>query len=388
MKYLLIIGLAALLGGCGSFADPREWLSGTDTTREPADLVDVVNQVKPDEIWSVDIGAGTAEYARLKPAIAEGTLYVADVEGMVQALDALTGQRIWKVESDLPAAAGPGVGEDLLVIGTSEAQVVAFDRNTGAELWRADTSGEVLAVPAVAYGMVVVHTVDGSLFGLDTLTGEQKWRYDRAVPTLTLRGSSSPVINGSVVYCGLAGGKLVALALDTGVLEWERIISIPSGSTDLERMNDIDGDPVIYNGTVYAGSYQGQVAAVGEGSGNIFWQHKISSYSDLSVNWQNLLVSDESGHVWALDPDTGAAKWRQQQLTHRELTAPVIFGDFVVVGDLEGYLHWLSVDDGSIVARNKVSGKALLATPLVDNDMLYVLDTGGDLTAVRLPAPE
>ena len=81
MKYLLIIGLSALLGGCGSFADPREWFSASDPSREPADLVDVVNQIKPDEIWSVDIGAGTTEYAKLKPAIAEGTLYVADAEG-------------------------------------------------------------------------------------------------------------------------------------------------------------------------------------------------------------------------------------------------------------------------------------------------------------------
>jgi len=385
MKHFLIISLAVLLGGCGSFADPREWFSAKDPSREPADLVDVNNQIKPDEIWSRGVGSGTTEYARLKPAIAGGVLYVVDEEGLVQALDAATGKRIWQVESGLPAAAGPGVGYDLLVIGTSEAQVVALDLNTGAELWRTDVSGQVLAVPAVSYGMVVVHTVDGNLFGLNAQSGNQEWRYDRAVPTLTLRGSSSPVISGGVVYCGLAGGKLVALSLDTGVLEWEKIISIPSGRSDLERMSDIDGDPAIYNGTLYAGSYQGEVVALGEGSGNIFWKHKVSSYNDLTVNWQHVLASDEFGHVWALDPDTGAAKWKQQLLSNRKLTAPAILGDFVVVGDLDGYLHWLSADDGSFVARTRVSRKALLASPLVDNDILYVLDTGGKLTAVRLP---
>lgn len=385
MKHILIIGLSALLAGCGSFADPREWVSASDPSREPADLVDVVNQIKPDEVWSVDIGTGSSQYGKLRPVIAEGTLYVADAEGRIQALDASTGKRIWQVESDLPAAAGPGVGDELLVIGTSEAQAVAFDRNTGAELWRADVSGEVLAAPAVAYGMVVVHTVDGKLYGLDALNGSRQWLYDREVPVLTLRGSSSPVINGGVVYCGFAGGKLVALSLDTGVVEWETIISIPSGRSDLERMTDIDGDPAVYNGTVYVGSYQGDVAAVGEGSGSIFWNHKVSSYNDLTVNWQHLLVSDEFGHVWALDPDTGAAKWRQQQLTNRKLTAAVTFGDFAVVGDLDGYLHWLSVDDGSFVARTRVSGEAIVATPLVEGDTLYVLDSGGDLTAVRLP---
>lgn len=385
MRYLLIICLSALLGGCGSFADPRQWFSASDPSREPADLIDVVNQLHPGEIWSLDIGAGTSQYAKLKPAIVSGVLYVADAEGLVQAVDAATGKRIWKVETGLPAAAGPGVGDDLLLIGTSEAQVVALDRSNGAELWRSDVSGEVLAVPAVAYGVVVAHTVDGNLFGLDALTGEQKWRYDRQVPVLTLRGISSPVIDGSTVYCGFSGGKIVALSLDTGIPEWEKLISIPSGRSDLERMADIDGDPVIYNGALFAGSYQGQVAALGQGSGRIFWKYKVSSYNDLVVNWQQLVVSDEFGHVWAFDPDTGAAKWRQQQLSNRKLTGPVIVADTVVVGDLEGYLHWLSADDGAVIARTRVGGKALIATPLVENDTLYVLDTGGDLTAVRLP---
>ncbi len=385
MKQLLIICLAALLGGCGTFADPREWFSASDPSREPADLIDVVNQVQPREVWSVDIGKGTTEYARLKPAIAEGILYVADAEGLIQALDSASGKRLWQVETGLPAAAGPGVGDDLLLIGTSEAQVVALDRKDGAELWHTDVSGEVLAVPAVSYGMAAAHTVDGNLFGLDALTGEQKWRYDRKVPVLTLRGIGSPLIDGSTVYCGLAGGKFVALSLETGALEWEKIVSLPSGRSDLERMTDIDGDPALYNGTLFVGSYQGNVAALGEGSGQIFWKHKVSSYSDMAVDWQHLVVSDEFGHVWSLDPDTGAAKWRQQQLSNRKLTAAVIFGDAVVVGDMEGYLHWLSADDGSIIARIRVSGKALMATPLVDGDMMYVLDTGGDLTAVRLP---
>ena len=385
MTHLLIIGLSALLAGCGSFADPREWFSASDPSREPAELVDVVNQIKPDKVWSVDIGTGTSLYPKLRPVIAEGTLYVADAEGRIQALDAATGKRIWQIESDLPAAAGPGVGDELLVIGTYEAQVVAFDRKTGTELWRAEVSGEVLAAPAVGYGMVGVHPVDGQLDGLAALDGSPRWLSDRVVPVLTLRGSSSPVINGGVVYCGFAGGKLVALSLDTGVVEWETIISIPSGRSDLERMTDIDGDPAVYSGTVYVGSYQGDVAAVGEGSGSIFWNHKGSSYTDLTVNWQHLLVSDEFGHVWALDPDTGAAKWRQQQLANRKLTSAVTFGDFAVVGDLDGYLHWLSVDDGSFVARTRVGGKAIAATPLVEGDTLYVLDTGGDLTAVRLP---
>lgn len=384
LRLLIPAVLAFLLTGCGTFADPTTWFDSPDPAKEPAELVDVTNQIQPVQLWSIDIGAGSEEQANLRPAVANGRVYVVDADGLVQALDAESSRVVWRVEKDLPAMAGPGVGEGLVLLGTSEAQVVALEQDTGEERWRTDVSSEILAVPAAADGMVVVHTIDGSLFGLDAKTGEQRWRYDRKVPVLTLRGSSSPVIDNGIVYCGLAGGKLVALTLGEGTLDWEENVSLPTGRSDLERMTDIDVDPVIYTSTIFVSSYQGRVAALGKASGKMFWTRDMSAYTNLAVNWQLLYVSDENGHVWALDPDTGAAKWRQQELNNRKLSAPAIVGDYVVVGDYEGYLHWMSTDDGSIVARTRVGSKPIAAPPVVANETLYVLGSAGDLAAIRL----
>jgi outer membrane protein assembly factor BamB len=236
----------------------------------------------------------------------------------------------------------------------------------------------------VAQGVVVVHTVDGSLFGLNAESGAQLWRYDRKIPILTLRGSSAPKINGDSVVCGLAGGKLISLNLVTGNVEWERNVSIPRGGSELERLTDIDANPLIQNETIFVASYQGDVAAVGGANGQIFWNRDLSSYNNLAANWEQLYVSDSSSFVWALDSTTGAAKWRQKDLANRRLSAPAIVGDYLVVGDYEGYLHWLSQADGAIIARSRLSSAPISASPLVVEDTLYVQGDKGDLAAISI----
>ncbi len=388
MKLLLRLPLlllaSVILSGCGTMADPREWFGGDDPALEPAELVDFTATIQPRQIWSMDIGDASDDLNRLKPTVDEGILYAANADGDLFAVEADTGKLIWRVETGLPVSAGPGVADGLLAIGTTEGQLAAFDTRTGEELWRRDLSSEILAVPAIGSGVVVVHAGDGKLFGLDAASGGQLWLYDHKVPVLTLRGSSSPVISGGSVYCGLAGGKLISLSLDSGTIEWESHVTVPSGRSDLERMVDVDTDPLLYGGSVYAGAYQGDVAALGEGSGNIFWKRKISVYNNMAVNWQQLAVTDDQGFVWSLDPDTGSARWRQKALVNRALSAPALQGDFTVVGDFEGYLHWLSAEDGSMAARQRVGG-AIVAAPLVVDDTLYVLASDGKLTALRLP---
>jgi outer membrane protein assembly factor BamB len=379
-----LLVFSVVLSGCGTMADPREWFGSDDPALEPAELIDFTPTIQPKQAWSRDIGDASVVLSRLKPAVDNGVLYVANVDGDLFAMEADTGAILWQAETKLPVSAGPGVAEDLIAVGTLEGLLVTFDTQTGEERWRHELSSEVLAVPAIGGGVVVVHTGDGKLFGLDSTSGEQLWLYDHKVPVLTLRGSSSPVISGGSVYCGLAGGKMIALSLDSGLIEWEGHVTVPAGRSDLERMVDVDADPLVYSGTVYGGAYQGDVVALGEGSGKIFWKRKISIYNNLAVNWQQLTVTDSQGFVWSLDPDTGAARWRQKALMNRKLSAPALQGDYTVVGDFEGYLHWLSSDDGSMAARQRV-GDAIAVAPLVVDDMLYVLAGDGRLTALALP---
>ena len=384
LRLPLLLLVLSLLSGCGTMADPREWFGGDDPALEPAELVDFTPMVQPMQIWSMDIGDASMGLRRLVPAVDGGVLYVANVDGDLFALEADSGKTAWKVETGLAVTAGPGVADGLLALGTGEGQLVVFDAETGEELWRKDLSSEILAVPAIGDGVVVVHTGDGKLYGLDATSGEQLWIYDHKVPVLTLRGSSSPVISGGSVYCGLAGGKMISLSLDSGIIEWETHITLPAGRSDLSRMVDVDTDPLVYSGTVYGGAYQGDVAALGEGSGKEFWKRKISVYNNLAVNWQQLVVSDAQGFVWSLDPDSGSARWRQKALMNRGLSAPALQGDYTVVGDFEGYLHWLSSEDGALAARLRV-GDAIVAAPVVADDILYVLASNGKLSALKLP---
>jgi outer membrane protein assembly factor BamB len=269
-----------------------------------------------------------------------------------------------------------------VLLGTRDAEVIALNESDGAELWRSRLSSEVLSVPQVQGETVVVHTIDGKLYGLDVESGAQQWEYDRTVPVLTLRGNSSPVIDGSSVIAGFASGKLVNLDLYSGDPRWETLVTPPRGRSELERIIDIDADPVIYDGIIYVCTFQGEVAALSMDTGVVLWRRPVSSHAGLSADWRHVYVSDAKDQVWALDPHTGAGLWKQDKLLNRRLTAPAILDDYVLVGDLEGYVHWLSYEDGSLMARTRV-GNAPISAPLrVVDDIAYVYTEDGVVTAM------
>ncbi len=385
MRRLSLILPVAFLGGCGTFADPTEWLASPQVV-EPAELVELQNGVQPQTIWSQDVGSGTDDQRlSLEPRIVGGTVYVTDAEGLVQALDAASGSRRWEVDLEVPASGGPGVGEGLVLIGTSDAEIIALSAENGEERWRVTVSSEVLSTPAASNGVVIVHANDGKMFGLEATNGNERWRYEREVPTLTLRGSGSPVVAGGAVYVGMAGGKLVALRIDNGNLLWDLNVTIPSGRSELARMADIDGEPIVLGGGIFVATYQGEVAAIEESSGRVGWRRKMSTYSRMAADRQGLYVSDADGVVWGLELQSGAARWSQDALKNRRLSNVVVVRDLVVVGDFEGYLHWLNRDDGSLVARTRLGSESISTGLQVVDGVLYALGDDGELAAVRLP---
>jgi outer membrane protein assembly factor BamB len=228
----------------------------------------------------------------------------------------------------------------------------------------------------------VVHTLDDSVFGLETATGKQRWRYLFPAPVLTLRGSSTPVVADSAALIGLSGGKLVKLDLAGGVPVWEATVTLPSGRTELDRVADIDADPVIVGSTAYVGTYNGDLAAVDLVSGDILWRRTLSSHAGLAVDARDLYITDSDDNIWAAAPEDGAGRWKQELLRHRLLTAPAIVGDYLVVGDLEGWLHWLARKDGTLAARVKVAGGAITARPLVADGRVFVYADDGTLAAL------
>lgn len=376
IRPLLLWPLLLLLTGCSAF-------SSKDNAEPPAELVELQTSLKIKTLWSKSLQGSEGAFLRIAPVIDNDRLYIAEPSGKVYALDPETGEEFWSVDLDVPVSGGPGVSETLLAVGTQEAELIVLHAEDGSERWRRPVSSEVLSVPGVGRGRVVCRTIDGRIESLSGDSGEPRWAYDREVPVLTLRGDSSPLLDDALVMVGFANGKLVALAMDSGLAAWEAVVALPKGRTELERVVDIDAELKLVEGTIYAAAFHGAVAAVSVSSGVVLWQRELSSHAGLDADWRQVYVTDANDHVWSLDATNGATLWQQKALHARQLSAPAIVGSSLVVGDYEGYLHWLSQYDGQMLARSRVGTDPIRVQPLVHNDTVYVFGDGGRLTALK-----
>jgi outer membrane protein assembly factor BamB len=356
-----------------------------DNSTPPAALIELPNGLDVQKIWSKNIGDGPEElFLQLTAAISGGAVFAASRKGLVSAHDLETGARLWQTNTKRSIGGGPGVGSGVVVVGTREGKVLALSPVTGEVLWMAQVTSEVLSPPQAGEGVVVVRTVDGKLIGLSAIDGERLWIYDRGVPTLTLRGTSTPTISEGTAVCGFDGGRLVAVSLQTGQPLWETRIALPTGRSELERMVDIDSNIVISDRTVYVVSFQGRTAAVDLDTGTILWRRDMSSHAGLGIDDSSVYVTDDQSHVWSLDRESSASIWRQTDLQARHLTSPVRLGNHILVGDFEGYVHWLRIDDGEIVGRIRVDKDGIITPPVIKGDTAYVYGRGGQLAALRL----
>ena len=372
------------LSGCSTITD----MLGSDAEEAPTPtkLENIGSAIEIDTLWSRQAASGDGgRRLELGPAVAGGQVFTAGHKGDIAAYDSLSGERVWEADTGAPLSGGPGAGAGLVVAGSSAGDVIALSDAHGTEAWRAKVSSEVLSAPAVGERIVVVRTVDGKLFGLDTRSGERSWVYDRTVPALTLRGTGAPVIAGDLVVAGFDSGHLAAVSLADGRLVWESQVALPAGRTELERLADIDTDPVVVDGVVYVVTYQGRIAAFDLTTGRGLWRREMSSHTGIAAGQRLLYVTDEQSRVWALDRGSGSSLWRQDGLELRQATRPVEFGQHVVVADFDGYVHWLSAEDGRFVARVRAGGSAVLASPVATQAAVYILDGTGKLTALTRP---
>jgi outer membrane protein assembly factor BamB len=382
IETLLLLAGLSLASGCTALGN---LFDNPDNTAEPAELVDFEPTIKVRTVWQRRVGSGAGNlFLKLRPAIDGERVYAATRDGRVRAFDARTGESVWDTETDSPLSGGPGVGDGLVLLGTSDGEVIALGEDDGEIKWRARVSSEVLSSPGSRGGVSVARTIDGKLFGLSADDGTRLWVYDRTTPVLTLRGTSSPALAEGAAIAGFDNGQVVAIALSNGQPLWEARVAVPRGRTELERMVDIDADPVIEDKAVYAVTYQGQVAALELFSGEVIWRRDMSSHAGLGVGPENIYVTDDASHVWALNRANSASMWRQAKLEARHVSPPAVFGQFVVVGDLEGYVHWLRREDGQFVARVRIDSDSIVAAPVATSFAVYVYGSGGELAALQV----
>ncbi len=378
-RTLVLILVLSATAGCGKM------FRGKDNADPPAKLTEFTPEIKITRVWERDTGAGTGKLTlRLKPYIYNKWVYTADYKGRLTALDLKKGSVRWQVSTKKKIASGPIANHKVVVVGTSDGEVIAYSAKNGKQIWNAPATSEVLASPVISGFVVIARAIDGQIVGLDLMTGKRLWIYGKPAPILTVRGNSAPVVSFDNVFVGFDTGKIVNLLAKNGAVAWEKTIAMMSGRTELDRLVDIDSDPLIYENTLYVSAFQRQLVAIDLKSAEYRWNRKISSFKTMAADARRLYVTDANSHVWAFDRKTGTPLWKQDKLTNRSVTGPAIVGDYIVVADYKGYLHWLSKKDGHFVARVRGDSKGYLEAPVSLGSMIVVMGRGGELAMYRL----
>lgn len=384
LRSCLLVLAVFLLTACG----------GDDDNLEPPALLTEFEPSKQFlEQWSLRThGAIEQQFLFIEPLLLEDKVVTAGRDGIVTVVNIRDGVQIKEIDLDADLSSGVGGNDDLWLLTTQEGELIALDATSGLVKWKVNAPSEILSRPVMADNSVLIRTVDGQILSLDQSSGKTQWNYQQTKPALTLRGSGVLVTARDRVYAGMANGRLVALSLSNGEVIWDVTLSTPQGHSEIQRMVDVDGRAELYGYVLYAAGYQGRVAAIDVQKGQLLWARSFSTYTGVTVDSKVIYSSDERSHVWALDRYSGATLWKQEKLQARNVTRPVLFGDYLIVGDVDGYLHVMSKSDGHFVARVSVGGhedvdiseNGILVPPVVSGDSIIVTTRDGMLYSYTL----
>lgn len=397
LKNIALVSIGAIaLAGCSSNDD-------VDPDTLPVPLPEFTATFKPDVVWERSIGNGVDDYySKLTPAVAYNKVFAADRDGEVKAFDKKTGDTIWSIDirddasdfmyivglkSIAPGRISGGISAsyEKVYFGTENGEVIAVDEKTGDFVWRATVAGEVLSTPAVDEGKVFIQTGSGQIYALDSESGDVLWNAEGEVPPLTLRGTSSPVYEGGGVFIGGSEGKVSVYISESGQLAWQQAIAKPEGSTELERIVDVDTTPLIAGDQVYSLSYGGSLMSLDARNGRVIWKRDYAGFQDMTDYNGDIYVTDNQSAIYQIDRMSGIEGWNSNALRNRQVTAPVAQKGHVVVGDFEGYLHWFNAETGDLAAQYEVDSDGLYGQGVVDDDILYIQSRSGDLLAIAIP---
>ncbi|MDC0663306.1 outer membrane protein assembly factor BamB [Marinobacter sp. SS21] len=371
-----LVGLTAIgLAGCSS----------RDTFEQPAPVPEIVDRVEFDEIWDMQVGEGHDEQLmQLGPLVADDRVYAAAADGTVVAATIETGKVHWWQYLDTSLLAGIGGDQQRLYLVTGNAELVVLSITDGSVLWEAALPNEVIASPRSNGDIVVVQTVDGNVLAFDGASGEKRWQYDGVVPVLSLRASAPPLVGSDMTLVSFSSGRLFALASDTGQPLWQYTVGEPQGRTELERLVDVTSEPLVLESAALVTGYQGKLALVDLRTGQEIWSRASSSLHTPAIADGNIYVSESNGHLVAYEGSSRRAIWTQDKLAWRQLSRPVVFDDYLVVGDFEGYIHILARDDGRLLGQLEYDDEGLWIPMQRLQDKLLVYGNSGKLSLFEL----
>ncbi|WP_426110498.1 outer membrane protein assembly factor BamB [Massilia sp. PWRC2] len=377
---LIGVSVLAMMAGCSTLNSLNPFASKPKTA-VPAPLLALKGSMAVRTAWKLDVGKANGYI--FSPAVAGDSVIVAGGSGAIARIDGASGKALWRIKAPTALSAGVGTDGNVLVVGGLKGAVYAYDMN-GKALWTAQASSEVLTAPVVGDGIVVVRSFDNRIVGLDAKTGEKKWTVQRPSPPLTIRNAPGMVVAGKDVIVAQPGGKLVAILLASGSPRWEVAVGEARGATELERVTDIGGMPVVIDNEVCAVSYQGRVGCFELSTGSARWTKELSSNGGVAVDQTSVFAANDKGDVLAFARDTGVSSWKNDKLGYRNVSTPVSYGRTVAVGDYQGYIHFMSREDGTFLARAATDGSAVVATPVVVGSNLIFQTQNGTVTAIAV----
>jgi len=374
MRSLVLASLFALTG-CSMF-------SSSNDRYDPAPLTELDGRATARVIWRASPGSGSG--VGFAPVVVGSAVYAAAANGAVGKYLMATGQPVWQARANTRLSAGVGSDGSVTAVVATNGDVIAFN-DEGRELWRSRATSEVLLPPVVGDGVVVVRSGDYRIQAFDAQTGARIWNVQRPGPVLALRAPAGMVMTQGMVLTGLPGGRMLMIHAATGAVQWEGIVASPKGASDLERVTDVVGAPQIAGALLCAVAYQGRIACFDMSQGGqLAWAKDFSSASGLTVSGRFAFASDTHGRVTGFALEDGGALWQQAELRNRRLSAPAIVNGTIAVGDVDGYVHFLSPQDGRVLARVQ-TGKGPIGAPLqATPDGVLVQDAGGALALVQV----
>jgi outer membrane protein assembly factor BamB len=391
MRLLVWFLALSAMSGCS-------WFGGDDEPEEikPNPLPKINEEVRLEVLWNHKIGGGSGDRAiRLRPAILGGRVFAASADGNIKALTTDKGRIIWEAEvkdfytkEELSfgfskgldvITGGVGAGGDLVVVGTGSGEILALNQSDGSLAWKSRVASEVLSQPQIDDDLVVVQSIDGKVAAYDAIDGTRKWVYTTNIPSLTLRGTATPIISDDVILVGFSSGRVVLLDRETGFPGLDHRVGVAQGDSDLERLVDIDGAMAMEDGRLYAASFQGRIIGIDVTAGRILWSEEASSVSGVGTGFGNVYLASSDSQISAYNGDNGREVWRVDALLHRDITAPVAMGSYLAFTDFEGYLHLMAQSDGRFVGRRKVDGSGVRSGVVAEGGRLYAMGNKGSL---------
>lgn len=355
---------------------------------DPVKLVQIAEPISVlQPVFSTDIGnkkASKKDPLDLQVGYVNGQIVTASRGGDLTGFNS-AGERLWSI--NVGDQITGGVALDALsqtaIISTRGGQVMAFDSVTGAKRWQKQLSGSVLTPALITNNRVILSANDGFLHGLSLQTGQSVWQFATQVPAISVRGSAAPtLLDSKTALLATADGRLHAVTTDSGLPQWSRRVGVGTGSSEVERMSDVDGTPIVDKNQLFAISYSGQLLGIDLASRQVMFVNELASLKSLAVNNQQVIGTSLEGKVVAYNRSNGEVLWESEELAYRHLTNPVMIGNYIAVGDFDGMVHLFDPASGKIVSR--VQTKGALSSLQVQGSRLMTQSTSGQVAIWQL----